>query len=487
VPLLPTGFLPKGDTGMSQINIQLPPSGTLQQTDDALRRIAQTLRRYDEVALVFATAGGEGEIAKGEILVRLKPHKQRTVSQKEFEDKARDALAQFANIRFAFRNETAQREVSILLTGSNPQLLEQTANTLKSQMQGLSAVKNVQVNAPLPKSELQVKLLADEAAKAGVTPQAVGKLLRIATVGDTESARFTFPDRQVPVRVLLQETDRNDLATLRRLQIASNSGSLVALENVASLHFGEGAANLERFDRERRIAVEADLATGATIGNALAQVNELPVLQNLPDGVRMPDYGDAEYMNEMFEKFGAAMGLGILAVLMVLVLLFRDFLQPITILTALPLSIGGTVLGLLAYGAALDMSSVIGILMLMGIVTKNSILLVDFVIEKRRHGTLRHDALIQSGAERAHPIIMTTIAMVADMLPAVFVGGSGAAFRAPMAVAVICGLTASTLLSLIFVPVMYSLTDDRHNWLAPKLARLTSVTAQDRAAGERGG
>ncbi len=226
VPLLPTGFLPKGDTGMSQINIQLPPSGTLQQTDDALRRIAQTLRRYDEVALVFATAGSDSEIAKGEILVRLKPHKQRMVSQKAFEDKARDAL-----------------------------------------------------------------------------------------------------------------------------------------ENVATLHFGEGAASLERFDRERRIAVEADLATGATIG----------------------------------------------------------------------------------------------------------------------------DALIQSGAERAHPIIMTTIAMVAGMLPAVFAGGSGTAFRAPMAVAVICGLTASTLLSLIFVPVVYSLMDDLRNRIAPKLAKLTSVTAQDRAAGERGG
>ena len=188
-------------------------------------------------------------------------------------------------------------------------------------------------------------------------------------------------------------------------------------------------------------------------------------------------------MNEMFEKFGAAMGFVILAVLMVLILLFRDFLQPFTILTALPLYIGGAVLGLLAYGATLDMSSVIGILMLMGIVTKNSILLVDFVIEKRRHGMPRRDALIQSGAERARPIIMTTIAMVAGMLPAVFAGGSGAAFRAPMAVAVICGLTASTLLSLIFVPVVYSLMDDLRNRLAPKLAKLTSVTAQDRAAG----
>ena len=436
-PLLPTGFMPKGDIGMSQIDVQLPPSSTLQQTDAYMRKIEQTLRQYDEVAHVFTTAGSGGEVAKGEILIRLKPHDQRSVSQKAFEDKARDALAQFSDIRFAFRNEMAQRDVSILLTGTNPQLLTQTAQTLKSQMQGLPSVKNVQINAPLIKSELQVKLLADEAAKMGVTPQAVGNLLRIATVGDTDAnaARFTFPDRQVPIRVVLAEQARNDLATLRRLQITTSNGGTVALENVARLEFGEGAASLERFDRERRIAVEADLTTGATIGDALAQVNALPVLQNLPDGVRMPDYGDAEYMNEMFEKFGAAMGFGIL--------------------------------------------------MLMGIVTKNSILLVDFVIEKRSQGMPRLQALIQSGAERARPILMTTIAMVAGMVPAVFAGGSGAAFRAPMAVAVICGLIASTLLSLIFVPVMYSLMDDLRNWLAPTFAKLTSVTAEDRAMGEK--
>lgn len=485
LPLLPTGFLPKGDIGRSQIDIQLPPGSTLRQTDDYLQKISQTLRRHPEVAAVFATAGGE--TAKGEILVRLKPHGERSVSLQTFEDKARTELARFADIRYALRNETAQRDVSILLSGSDPQLLAQTAQTLKTQMQALPAVRNVQVNAPLPKSELQITLRADEAARAGVTPLAVGNLLRIATVGDTDAnlARFNFPDRQIPVRVLLAEADRNNLDTLHRLKIASDNGGTVALENIARIRYGEGAAALERFDRERRIAVEADLAPGATIGDALAQANALPVLKNLPDGVNMPEYGDAEYMNEMFEKFGAAMGFGILAVLMVLILLFRDFLQPFTILTALPLSIGGAVLGLLAYGAALDMSSVIGILMLMGIVTKNSILLVDFVIEKRRHGMPRRDALIQSGAERARPIIMTTIAMVAGMVPAVFAGGSGAAFRAPMAVAVICGLTASTLLSLIFVPVIYSLVDDLRQRLSPKLAKLTSVTAEDRAMGEK--
>ena len=189
-------------------------------------------------------------------------------------------------------------------------------------------------------------------------------------------------------------------------------------------------------------------------------------------------------MNEMFEQFGLAMGFGVLMVYLVLVLLFRDILQPVTILTALPLSLGGALGALLAYGAALDLSSVIGILMLMSIVTKNSILLVDFVIENRRHGMARATALVQAGAARARPIIMTTIAMVAGMVPAVLARGSGAAFRAPMAVAVIGGLIVSTALSLIFVPVTYSLLDDLRHWLAPRLARLTSVTAADRAAAE---
>lgn len=487
IPLLPTGFTPKGDTGLSQISVQLPPATSLQDADKYIQQIDRTLRQHEEVSLVFTTIGGGGEPSKADILIRLKPHGERQISQKQFEDKVRSELSEFSDLRFSFQNEMAQRDVSILLTGNDPQKLNQAAQALKAQMQGLNSVANVQINAPLKKSELQVKLLADEAARAGVSSQAVGNLLRIATVGDTDgnAARFNLPDRQVPIRVTLDNTERNDLATLKNLKVASSNGGTVTLGTIAEIAFGEGEASLERFDRERRIAVEADLATGYTIGDALVQVNALPVLQDLPDGVRLPEYGDVEYMNEMFEKFGLAMGFGILIVLMVLILLFRDFLQPFTILIALPLSIGGAVVGLLVYGAALDMSSVIGILMLMGIVTKNSILLVDFVIEKRTQGVERLTALIQSGAERARPIIMTTIAMVAGMLPTVFASGSGAAFRAPMAIAVICGLIASTLLSLIFVPVVYSLMDDLRNWLAPKMAKLTSVTKEEREQAER--
>ncbi|MFC0322705.1 efflux RND transporter permease subunit [Gallibacterium melopsittaci] len=374
--------------------------------------------------------------AQAEILIRLKPLPERTITQQQFEEQTRQQLHQFDDLRFTFQNEMAQRDVSIIITGNDPQKLEQAAQSLKQQMRQLASVKNVQINAPLLKTELHIKLLPEEAARAGVTPQAVGQVVRIATVGDMSgtAARFDFPDRQVPIRVLLNHTDRQQLETLQHLQIPSSNGGTVALNTVASITFGQGAASLERFDRARRIAVEADLA----------------------------------------------MGFGVLMVLMVLIVLFRDFLQPFTILMALPLSIGGALIGLLLYGAALDMSSVIGILMLMGIVTKNSILLVDVVIEKRSHGEEREAALLHSGAERVRPILMTTIAMVAGMIPAVFAGGSSAAFRAPMAVAVICGLSASTLLSLVFVPVVYSLVDDFSAWLQPKLAQLTSVTAEDR-------
>lgn len=479
--LLPTGFVPKADTGTIQIDISLPPSSTLAQTDAYLKNLDALIRKHEEISHVFMTAGGD-ETQKGKIIVRLKPHSERNVSQKEFEDKLRGELSEFADMRFSFSNEYSQRDISVILSGNDPKKLKDAAIALKSQMKNIKGVANPQINAPLPKTELRVELFENEAAKRGVTPQAVGDLLRIATVGDTSgnAARFNLPDRQVPIRVTLKEDAKNDIEILRALRVDSLDGTAVPLNTVARLNFGEGLSSIERFDRERRISVDADLVSGYTIGEALSEINALEIMRNLPDGVKAPNYGDAEYMNEMFEQFGLAMGFGVMMVFVVLVLLFKDFLQPITILVAMPLSIGGAIAGLLVYKAALDLSSVIGILMLMGIVTKNSILLVDFVIEKRACGIARRQALIDSGKERARPIIMTTIAMVAGMLPAVFASGSGAAFRAPMAVAVICGLIASTLLSLVFVPVVYSLMDDLKNFLLPRLAKLTSVTRQDR-------
>lgn len=485
VPLLPSGFLPVNDRSLTQLDITLPPGTPLAETDARLQSLADTISRRPEVSAIFATAGGE-DVAQGSLLIKLVPPRERELDQKNFEQALRHDLSSFADLRFSVRGETATRELSLILVGDDPDTLSYTAHALRQQMREVPGIANVLVNEPLQRPELRIEPRMDEAARVSVSPLTIGTTLRIATVGDIDanSARYNFADRQVPVRVVLAESARNNLNTLRRLRVNSDDGNTVPLHAVADLRFADGDSRIERFDRQRRISVDADLVAGTTLGEALAAIDALPVMHNLPEGVRQIEYGDAEYMTEMFEKFGTAMGYSILMVFAVLVLLFRNFLQPITILTALPLSLGGAIGGLLLYGAALDLPAVIGILMLMGIVTKNSILLVDFVIEKRRQGMVRAQALLQSGAERARPIVMTTIAMAAGMVPAVFASGADAGFRAPMAIAVIGGLITSTLLSLVFVPVFYSLMDDLRQCLAPRLARLTSVTEQDRESAE---
>lgn len=485
IPLLPSGFMPVSDRSLSQLDVTLPPGTPLAQTDAVLQRIAIEMRERPEVESVFVLAGGEddsggADVAHGSLYMRLKPPSERALSQKAFEQAVRPALNQVEDIRFSFRSESAARDVSIILVGSDPEQLAKAAHTLRSEMRGVGGIANVQINEPLPRPELLIQPRLNEAARTGVSPLAIGTAVRIATVGDIDanSARFNFGDRQVPVRVTLPQADRNDPDTLRNLRIATESGATVPLHSVAEIRFGDGPARIERFDRLRRVSVDADLS-GVTLGTALNAIYALPALQNLPEGVHRIEYGDAEYMTEMFEKFSVAMAFGVMMVFAVLVLLFKDFLQPVTILTALPLSIGGAIGGLLLYGAALDLPAVIGILMLMGIVTKNSILLVEFTIGRRRDGFSRYEALMQSGSERARPIIMTTIAMTAGMVPTVLSTGADASFRAPMAVAVIGGLITSTLLSLIFVPVVFTYMDDLRNWAALRLARLTSVTAED--------
>ena len=487
IPLLPTGFLPVSDLSLTQVNVEMTPGVPLTQTDQKLREVGSKIAQHKEVLTVFTLAGGQdaagvNDVTKGMLLVRLKPPSERELDQKGFEHSLQQDLNQFDDIRFTFQGGSDTRDVSIILLSADPKELSETANELKRQMRGVAGIVNTQVNEPLARPELLILPRLHEAALVGISAASIGNMIRIATLGevDASSARFNLPDRQIPIRVALDERSRSDLEILRNLHIPTDDGSSVPLHAVATLDFADGPARIERFDRLRRVSVDADLSSGVTLGDALDGINTLPVLQTLPESVHRVEYGDAEYMSEMFDKFGVAMGFGILMVYAVLVLLFKDFLQPITILVALPLSIGGAILGLLLYGAALDLPAIIGILMLMGIVTKNSILLVEFANEKRREGVSRKDSLLRSGAERARPIIMTTIAMAAGMVPAVLSSGADSGFRAPMAIAVIGGLITSTVLSLVFVPVVFTYMDDLRMYLAQKLTRLTSVTEMDR-------
>lgn len=479
---LPTGFLPTGDTNLSQIKVTLPPGTRLDETQRVSDGIARQLAERPEVLAVLTTSDAVNEVT---LLAKLKPRKERDLDRKGFELAILPLLSATPDIQYAYMTDAGGKELSIYLAGDDPEVLAKAARRLETEMRSLPELVNVQSKAPSHAPELIVRPRADETSRLGVSVAAIGTVARIATIGesDSNSAQFNLGNRQVPIRVMLDENARNDLDTLRKLRVATASGGVVPLTSVADVTFGAEEGSVERLDRRRLVAIEANL-NGVTLGAAMNAIAQLPGYEGLPEGIKRMDYGDAEHMAEMFSSFGVALLAGILMVAAVLVLLFRDFLQPITILLALPLSLGGAALALLLYGAALDLSSTIGILMLMGIVCKNSILLVDCAIEARKQGTDRRAALMRAGTTRARPIIMTTIAMVAGMIPAAIGVGADAGFRAPMSIAVIGGLIASTLLSLIFVPVMFTVMDDLNCRIGCLLGRLSPVTDADRVAGE---
>ena len=486
VPLLPTGFLPAQDLGQSFLSVGLPPGATIEQTDRTATRIADLLLRRPEVAHVF-TAIGEGdpfsggEVRRARLTIELKPASRRTHSTAEFEWLMRPLLATIPDIRWHFTDGGGDRDVSVVLTGADARAVARTARELAAQMRRLDGLANVETTIPQAEPEILIRPRSALAASLGVSARDIAETARIATIGNTDAnhATLDLDGRQVSIRVALARARGRALATIEALRVPSTHGS-VPLSLVAQVGFGDGEARIERFDRHPMVAVGADLDPHMTLGTAMRAIHALPVFRQLAAvGVREQPYGAIEYMSDMFSQFGMAIAAGILMLIGVLMLLFKHVLQPVTILTTLPLSVGGALAALLITGQALDLSSFIGLLMLMGIVTKNSILLVDAAIEAERAGIGRDAALIRAGSQRARPIVMTTIAMIAGMLPTALGVGAGAAFRTPMAIAVIGGLLTSTLLSLIFVPVFYSYMADLDRWLRPRLSRLTTLEPGD--------
>ncbi|WP_298961452.1 efflux RND transporter permease subunit [uncultured Methylobacterium sp.] len=501
---IPAGFLPRSDKAQTTLSLELPPGVTLARAERTANALTETLRAHPAVRSVFVefgappaglTVNAAGSLTQGSATVVLKPRVERgrnpqggTPSLQDFHTAVRPLLASIPDLRIAFPNEQRARDVSVLFVGADTEALTRAADALVAQMSELPMLASVRSTTPLPRAEVQIRPKTDEMARLGISVETLATALRVATQGDLDQslAKFSAGSRQVPIRVRLKDTARDDLDVLRALKVASSSGAPVPLRLVADIEIGSGEGSIDRFDRERRVAVEADLVGGATLGQALAAVQALPGYTNLPTGVRIPLYGDAESMAETFSEFALAMGAGLLLIYVVLVLLFRDVLQPITIMTALPLSLSGAFGALLLAGMALDVLSLIGLLMLMGIVTKNSILIVDYAIEEIRTGVDRRKSLLDAGVKRARPIIMTTVAMIAGMMVPALGFGAGSELRAPMAVVVIGGLLTSTVLSLLFVPVAFTFMDDLGVVLGRSLSRLTTLQPGDRETLEGG-
>jgi HAE1 family hydrophobic/amphiphilic exporter-1 len=259
---------------------------------------------------------------------------------------------------------------------------------------------------------------------------------------------------------------------IKNLRLPTASGGVTTLGSVADVYFQAGAAQIDRINREREITTIADTTGGLQVGDATAKVNKLPIMRNLPTGVGRAAQGQEQAYTQLFIGFIIAIASAIGLVYSVMILLFRSFFKPFVILSALPTAVGGALLALLATDQALNIPSLIGFLMLMGLAAKNSILLVEYAIEREREGLTQREALLEACRERARPIVMTTMAMMAGMLPTALALEKGAEFRQPMAVAVIGGLMTSTVLSLVLVPVVYEFVDDFESWLKPRLARL---------------
>jgi multidrug efflux pump subunit AcrB len=464
--------------------IELPPGSRLEDTRAKTDEIAASFLKIPEVTSVFVIGGttptGDNEeVRRADMTVNLKLKSQRSRTQKQIEGELSARLAEIPDVRGYYVNGRGERELSITVLSDDPVALERGISHMEAAMRRLPGFTNVAASTGLDGPQILVTPRIDEAARYGISTEAISDAVRIATIGDIDAnlAKFRDGQRLVPIRVETDRALRHDVHAIEALPVLGATGIAVPLSAVADVTMGQGPSSIQRYDRQRQVVLGADLSGGLALGAALAEVNALPEAKNLPAGVHIQNGGDAEIMDEVFSGFAMAMGAGLLMVLGLLVLLFRSAFQPLTVLLSLPLCLGGVIAALLLTGQPISLPVAIGILMLMGIVTKNAIMLVDFAKERQAQGMSRRDAIIDAGRKRARPIVMTTIAMVAGMIPSALSLGDGGEFRAPMATGVIGGLIVSTILSLVFVPSLYTVMDDLSRWTGRLFGRLLNPGA----------
>lgn len=484
VPLLPKGFVPSPDNSQTKVAIELQPGSTLDQTKLAVARAEKLLLELPDVKQIFSaigvtTSGGgpdggtsSSDVRKATLTLSLTDRSERSYKQASIEADVRKKLLALPGVRVSVGSGGSGERFQLTLAGDDADALQVASQRLERELRTIKGLGNITSSASLQRPEIQIKPDFSKMAELGVTVESLADVVRVATSGDFSNtiAKLNLPQRQIPIRVRLDQSFRQSLANITQLRLPSNNGT-VSLDTIAEVSLNGGPQQIDRLDRMRNITFEIELGK-RLVGDVQNEAMALPTLKNLPPSVKLIQSGDAQRMAELFGSFGSAMLIGILCIYVVLVLLFGDFMQPVTILGALPLSLGGAFIALLITGNSFSMPSVIGILMLMGVVTKNSILLVEYTIMSRKNlGLNRFDAIMDGCKKRARPIVMTTIAMGAGMLPIALGLGADPSFRAPMAITVIGGLLTSTALSLVVIPVIYTYIDDLLVFLRSLLGR----------------
>ena len=469
--ILPSTFQPPRDSDTSTATVDMVPGTTLAQTQAVVTKVASILQAQPDVSSVYARTS----VGNGRVTATLKD--DRSMKSTAFERSLAPQLAQIPDARVSFRSQFgwggSSRDVTITLGGDDPVKLDATAQKIVAEMAKLPSLVAPRVAGNLQRPEIVIRPRLDLAANLGVTTQGLSSAIRIATLGDIDqnSARFSLSDRQIPNRVALDQNARTSLATIQNLPVATATGGSVPLSLVADIGLGSGPTKIDRVNQQRQLSIGADLAPGVISGDAQKQIHALPTMQTLPIGVSELVLGQAKWQAEMINNFIVAVIAGVLLVFAVLVLLYRRLLPPFVNMGSLILAPLGGLLALWATGHPVSMPVYIGLLMLLGIVAKNSILLIDFALEEMGKGVDIWTAIVDAGHKRAQPIVMTTVAMVAGMVPtALSIGGDGS-FRAPMGITVIGGLVLSTVLTLLIVPATFSIAVGVERWVGPRLGR----------------
>ena len=473
--MLPLTFQPEIDNDSITANVEMVPGTTLAQTNVVVDRVRDLLDKQEGVENTYARSF----VGNGRVTAILA--EKRDFTSDEFQRRITPQLTSIPDARVSFRTigwgPGSGRALTITLGGDDPVLLQRTAQKIVTEMEGLKSVVAPRVQGDLQRPEIVIRPRMDLAANLGVTTSALSNAIRIATLGDIDqnSARFSLSDRQIPIRVALNEDARTQLSTIQNLPVQTQSGSSVPLSVVADIGFGAGPTRIDRINKQRRVMIGADLGidpkTGKPIvnGEAMEQIKALPTMRNLPLGVSEVAVGQSKFQSEMITNFAIAIISGVFLVFAVLILLYRRFVSPLVNMGSLLLAPLGGLLALLITGHPMSMPVLIGILMLLGIVAKNSILLIDFALEEMEKGVDKMTAIADAGHKRAQPIVMTTVAMVAGMVPTALSLSGDASWRAPMGITVIGGLILSTVLTLLIVPASFSLAIGVEKWLGPRL------------------
>jgi multidrug efflux pump subunit AcrB len=476
--ILPQSFQPDQDQDASTASIEMVPGTTLAQTQAVVDKVAALLKKQPQVEDVYSRAF----VGNGRVTAIFK--KDKDLKSVQFERQLAPTLAAIPDARVSFRSQqgwgSSGRDITIVLGGDDPKLLTSTAQTIVQQLSKLKSVTAPRIQGDLQQPELVVSPRFDLAANLGVTTQALSSAVRLATLGDIDQnkAKFSLSDRQVPITVALEQSARSRMATIQNIPVSTINGGSVPLSTVADISFGASPSKIQRVQLQRQLTIGADLGLNPKTGKPLVssqawkEINALPIMQHLPNGVQQLTLGQAKWQAEMINNFLVAVVAGVFLVFAVLVLLYRRVLPPFVNMGSLLLAPLGGLIALWIAGQPISMPVYIGLLMLIGIVAKNSILLIDFALEEMSKGVPSLAAIEDAGHKRAQPIVMTTVAMVAGMVPTAVSLSGDASWRAPMGIVVIGGLILSTVLTLLIVPASFSLAIGIEEWAGPWLRRV---------------